>query len=98
MMDPTGNANGMGKQPHTLASILPEMEAACAELEAEMKELDEEEERLLQEVQGTIGGLSDLRYGKFAPIIGGGEVRDEVLERLKGLREVCTRQVEMIDK
>jgi centromere-localized protein 2 len=89
-MQDTAGAGTSGKA-HTLASILPEMEGACEDLEAEIAELDGEAERIMQEMQGIVGGLSDLRYGKFAQPVGGGEVREEVLEGLKGLRDVCGR-------
>ena len=45
----------------------------------------------MREMQGTVGGLSDLRYGRLAAPVGGDGVREEVLEGLKGLREVCRR-------
>jgi len=89
MQDTTGT--GTSGKAHTLTSILPEMEDACEDLEAEIAELDEEAERVMQEMQGIVGGLSDLRYGKFAQPVGGGEVREEVLEGLQELREVCGR-------
>ncbi|MCJ1381761.1 hypothetical protein MMC17_004872 [Xylographa soralifera] len=74
------DTNGSGKS-HTLASILPELDAACSDLEAEIAELEDEAGRVLSEMQRTVGQLSDLRYGKFAV-----SVREEVLEGLKDLR------------
>ena len=81
---PADKAHG---RAHTLLSILPELEAACGDLEDEIGELDQELERLMGEMQAIVGSLSDLRYGKFALQVGGGEVRDDVLEGLKGLRD-----------
>ena len=43
----------------------------------------------MRETQGTVGGLSDLRYGRFAAPVGDDGVREEVLEGLMGLRKVC---------
>lgn len=71
---------------HTLTSIVPEMEAACTDLEAEIRELEEEAEEVLGEMKGTVGALSDLRYGRFVGLADGGEVREEVLEGLRRLR------------
>lgn len=90
MQDTTGA--GTSGKAHTLTSILPEMEDACVGLEAEIAVLDGETERIMQEMQAIVGGLSDLRYGKLAQPVGGGEVREEVLEGLKGLREMCGRE------
>ena len=47
--------------------------------------LQEEEAALLESVKQTVGGLSDLRYGKFA----NGKVKDEVLDSLTTLQETC---------
>ncbi|MCJ1320790.1 hypothetical protein MMC15_006131 [Xylographa vitiligo] len=74
------NTSGPGKL-HTLASILPELDAACSDLEAEIAELKDEAGRVLSEMQRTVGELSDLRYGRFP-----GSVREDVLEGLKELR------------
>ncbi|MCJ1395910.1 hypothetical protein MMC18_008796 [Xylographa bjoerkii] len=77
------NTGGPGKL-HTLASILPELNAACTDLEVEIAELEEEAGKVLSEMQVMIGGLSDLMYGKFA-----GPVREEVLRGLKRLRDTA---------
>ncbi|MCJ1472090.1 hypothetical protein MMC13_000737 [Lambiella insularis] len=87
LMYPTVYARGRGK--HTRASLLAEMEAACGDLEREIGELEGEADGLLGEMQAVVGGLSELRYGKLAVPVGGGEVREEVLEGLRGLREGC---------
>ncbi|CAL3972853.1 hypothetical protein PZA11_004143 [Diplocarpon coronariae] len=75
-------------RPHTLMSIVPELEGAVEDLEDEIRRLDEESESLLQEMQGTVGGLSDLRFGRFA----NGELREQVLEGLQRLEDSCGRR------
>lgn len=54
-------------------------------MELEIKQLEQEEEKLLESVRNTIGGLSDLRYGKFA----NGKISDEVVDGLQTLQETC---------
>jgi len=90
-MQDTSKMGSLPVKAHTLSSILPEMEDACEDLEAEIAELEKEAEGIFRAIQGTVGGLSDLRYGKFALPVGGGEIAEDVLEGLKGLREVCGR-------
>lgn len=75
------------RRPHTLESILPALEEACGDLEAEVEELEVEAENVRQEIAATIGDLSDLRYGRFVKGPGSLDLRDEVIEGLKGLRE-----------
>ena len=43
------------------------MENAATQLEAEIRHIEAEAETLLGQMQETVGGLSDLRYGKFSP-------------------------------
>ena len=64
---------------------MPELDGASGALEAEIKQLEDEEAALLASVKQTIGGLSDLRYGKLA----NGQLRDEVLGGLTSLQEAC---------
>lgn len=54
-----------------------------------MQQLEEEETVFLQEVKQTVGGLSDLRYGRFS----NGRLREQVLEGLTNLEETCKRKV-----
>ncbi|PBP21952.1 hypothetical protein BUE80_DR007266 [Diplocarpon rosae] len=68
-------------KPHSLLSIVPELEGAVADLEDEIQKLDEQTESLLEEMRSTIGGLSDLRFGRFA----NGNLREQVLEGLERL-------------
>lgn len=72
-------------KPHTLASILPELEAALEDVEDEVRRIEEETETLLEEMRATVSGLSDLRYGRLA----NGQLREQVLEGLGRLVEVC---------
>jgi centromere-localized protein 2 len=51
----------------------------------EIEQLRQEEETLMESVRQTVGGLSDLRYGKFA----NAKVGDEVKDGLETLRETC---------
>ncbi|CAK7206213.1 hypothetical protein SEUCBS139899_009000 [Sporothrix eucalyptigena] len=73
--------------PHTLTSIVPELDAAIHDLEAEVQQLEEEEARLLALVQQSIGNLSDLRYGRLA----NPQLRDQVLEGLQNVQATCER-------
>ena len=57
------------------------MEAAEEEIEREIEALEREAEELLESVKGTVGGLSDLRYGRF----GNASVGEEVVSALKDL-------------
>lgn len=78
------------KRRHTLSSILPEMEQACADIEAEITASEAEIESMKEDLESTIGGLSDLRYGRFSKPIGSdSELRDEVLKGLRRLDEAC---------
>ncbi|CAK7228678.1 hypothetical protein SBRCBS47491_006987 [Sporothrix bragantina] len=75
---------------HTLSSIVPELDAAIHDLEAEVQQLDEEEARLLALVQQSVGSLSDLRYGRLA----NPQLRDQVLEGLQNVQATCERMTE----
>ena len=73
---------------HTLQSILPEMERACLAIEAEIAVSEADIETMKGDMESTIGGLSDLRYGRFSKPIGSdsdSELRDEVMEGLERL-------------
>ncbi|KAK4242125.1 Cnl2/NKP2 family protein-domain-containing protein [Achaetomium macrosporum] len=70
---------------HSLASILPDMEGAIGALEAELQLLEEEEAALLSSVRGTVGAMSDLRYGRLA----NSQLPDQVLDGLANLQEIC---------
>ncbi|PNY26106.1 Uncharacterized protein TCAP_03949, partial [Tolypocladium capitatum] len=80
-----GDESGATRARHSLGSIVPELDGAAGALEAEIKQLEEEEAALLASLKQTVGGLSDLRYGKLA----NGRLRDEVLDGLDSLQEAC---------
>lgn len=66
------------------------MEQACADIDAEIVASEAEFEMIKEDMESTVGGLSDLRYGRFSKSIGSdGELRDEVLDGLKRLDETC---------
>ncbi len=81
-----GSAAGAGDGGrHSLQTIIPELDGAADALEAEIRLLEEEEAALLASVKKTVGGLSDLRYGKFA----NSELRDQVSDGLESLQYAC---------
>ena len=66
------------------------MEAASADIEAEIAALGAEINNILQDLRGTVGDLSDLRYGRFnRPARGDESVRTEILGGLKRLENAC---------
>jgi centromere-localized protein 2 len=66
------------------------MEQACADIDAEIVASEAEFEMMKEDMESTVGGLSDLRYGRFSKPIGSdGELREEVLDGLKRLDETC---------
>ena len=52
--------------------------------------MNEESDRLLEEMKGIVGGLSDLRHGKFA----NDQLREQVLDGLQRLEESCVESKE----
>lgn len=77
---------------HTKESLLAAMDNASQSLDSEILELEAECERLKGEVKETVGGLSDLRYGRASKKreeVGEveGEYKD-VLDALARFREV----------
>ncbi|KEY64059.1 hypothetical protein S7711_07421 [Stachybotrys chartarum IBT 7711] len=80
-----GDASGVKSANHTLTSIIPDLDNAANALEAEIEKLKEEEAALTETVKQTVGGLSDLRYGKFA----NSHLKDEVLAGLTSLQDAC---------
>jgi centromere-localized protein 2 len=82
--DPSNNS----ANKHSLDSILPEMESAVSELEAELQLLQEEEASLLASIQQAVGAMSDLRYGRLA----NSELPEQVLDGLANLEEICRTQ------
>jgi centromere-localized protein 2 len=47
--------------------------------------MEEESEKVLEEIQELVGGMSDLRYGRLA----NSGLREEVLEGLGRLESAC---------
>ncbi|KAM4059156.1 cnl2/NKP2 family protein [Hirsutella rhossiliensis] len=80
-----GDASGARGARHTVRSVVPELDGAAEALEAEIRQLRDEEAALMASVKQTIGGLSDLRYGKLA----NGKLRGEVLDGLDSLQQTC---------
>lgn len=78
---------------HSLSSLVAEMEAACDDIEREIDGVDEKADELLADLNSTVGGLSDLRYGKFQDSAGrtAEEVVDEAFEGLENLEDACNR-------
>jgi len=82
------------KHNHSTTSLLTAMETATQDLHSEVEDLEAEIERLRGECEDTIGGLSDLRYGRFSGARGSGNttvgseggIEDDVVEELKGLK------------
>jgi centromere-localized protein 2 len=61
------------------------MEGAIGALEAELQLLEEEDAALLASVRDTVGGMSDLRYGRLA----NSQLPEQVLDGLANLQEIC---------
>ena len=80
-----GPQSGTQNPRHTLVSIIPELDSAVADVEAEAEQLEREEAALLESLRQTVGGMSDLRYGRF----GNAQLRDGVIEGLKEFQEAC---------
>jgi centromere-localized protein 2 len=71
-----------------LTSILPELESATEDVEDEIRRLEEEAEMMSSEMRSTIGGLSDLRYGRLA----NAQLPEQVLEGLERLESACEKR------
>lgn len=71
---------------HSRDSLLSAMSAAVEALEMEIGNLDTEAIKLMKGMQETVGGLSDLRYGKLGRESGGTSLEASLEEDLRGLR------------
>ncbi|CAN8104420.1 unnamed protein product [Discula destructiva] len=80
-----GAASGAQKLKHNLSSIVPELDASAEALEVTIQSLEEEEAELLKEIKQTVGGMSDLRYGKFS----NSQLRKQVVDGLQTVQETC---------
>ncbi|KAI5864433.1 Cnl2/NKP2 family protein-domain-containing protein [Durotheca rogersii] len=74
---------------HSLLTILPDMEHAVADMESEIQAIEEEEAAVLESIKQAVGSMSDLRYGRFS----NPQLRDEVLDGLQGIQDVCRRKL-----
>ena len=82
------------KHPHSLSSILLAMEQACGDIEAEIGAAETRANALFEDIQSTVGDLSDLRYGKFTRSSGSkSDLKTEVLESLQALEDLCRAAV-----
>ncbi|KAK4122971.1 hypothetical protein N657DRAFT_646731 [Parathielavia appendiculata] len=80
-----GNWSERQSPTHSLGTILPDMEGAISELEAELQLLEKEEASLLASVRQTVGAMSDLRYGRMA----NSQLPEQVLDGLANLEAIC---------
>lgn len=71
---------------HSRSSLLNAMESAIVSLEAEIRELDREAVGIMEGMKETVGGLSDLRYGKLA----NDGLPWDIEEGLRGLIDVAS--------
>tara|TARA_R110002003_G_scaffold41_3_gene2813 strand:- start:4161 stop:4427 length:267 start_codon:yes stop_codon:yes gene_type:complete len=79
------------KNPHTLATVHASIQEACHSLESHIADIEAETSRALSEVQEVVGGLSDLRHGRFAQPASGEDLGEQVLATLKRLEAVCAK-------
>ncbi|ERF68463.1 hypothetical protein EPUS_03781 [Endocarpon pusillum Z07020] len=87
MYGPTGSVPKR-KKGHTKESLFKEMEETIRYLEVDAVVAKREADKLLGQMRETVGGLSDLRYGKFARNSNGETgVEAEVVKGLHGLEE-----------
>lgn len=82
-------SNRSQTRTHSLSSLLPDMNRACEDLESEIATLNAEVTRVSDDLETTIGDLSDLRYGKFGQAPSSNGVAEEVVNGLRRLEEAC---------
>lgn len=68
-----------------MSSIVPELDASTEALEATIQSLEREEAELLGAIKQTVGGMSDLRYGKFS----NSQLGEQVVDGLQTVQETC---------
>ncbi len=61
------------------------MRTAADAMDEEVRALENEAEELIREMRRTVGGLSDLRYGKFADA----QLVEHVMNGLEALGRDC---------
>ncbi|KAJ5585538.1 uncharacterized protein N7459_005338 [Penicillium hispanicum] len=85
-----GQNSARSEDCHSVASLLVEMEAACANLEREIADVDREAASVLAGLKTTVGDLSDLRYGKLqGPAGTANTLVDETIKGLQNLEDAC---------
>ncbi|KAF2666867.1 hypothetical protein BT63DRAFT_321333 [Microthyrium microscopicum] len=75
-------------EAHDQESIIPAMAAACKQLEQEIIDTEEAARVALQDIQATVGELSDLRYGRL-PKTGNEPLGTDIVQRLHRLEKIC---------
>jgi centromere-localized protein 2 len=85
---------GYVDRAHSLESVIPAMEDAERDLIEEVQALDDEVTRMLVEIEGITGALSDLRYGRLPQEPGGGNIGDGLLEGLDELQKLLDNRSE----
>lgn len=89
---PSGSLSAIS-QMHDKGSLLREMEKVCRDLESQIQNSQSAAEHHLEELRETIGGLSDLRYGKFSKVPGSDHnLAEEVVTALKNLDGACEQK------
>jgi centromere-localized protein 2 len=82
------SAGSTEKAKHSIQSIVPDMDSALRDLEAEIKALEREEQDLIESLKQTVGGMSDLRYGRFS----NANLTEEVSDGLKAFQAECEKK------
>ena len=85
---------------HTTTSLLNSLQQSVASINAEISNLDNQSANVLENMKETVGGMSDLRYGKFARVSGAGAegseeehgLEEQVTQTLRELRQVSKRK------
>ncbi|EPE35255.1 hypothetical protein GLAREA_10952 [Glarea lozoyensis ATCC 20868] len=83
LFGPSSNLDSF--KPHSLSSILPDLESATIQLEEDVRRLEEEANAVLDGIHGMIGGLSDIRYGRLANTA----LPEQVIDDLTVLQSSC---------
>ncbi|TDZ67392.1 hypothetical protein CTRI78_v002994 [Colletotrichum trifolii] len=75
-----------GQDPkHTLNSIIPELDTAVEDLEAEIRALEAQQQDLMDSAKQTVGSMSDLRYGRLS----NPKLKEDVIQGLKSVQDAC---------
>ncbi|KAL1958136.1 hypothetical protein VTO42DRAFT_4991 [Malbranchea cinnamomea] len=81
-------SNPRPEDMHTLDTLIPDMERACAAMERQIEAIQAESAEVLKRISTIVDELSDLRYGKFDKP---NDFADEVVRGLKKLESTCDR-------